>query len=144
MSILTVDEIREFSSDYAPNNYLIDGEEFSNTYLTMCISLAVDVFNNMTPVSGYKVGNFPSKSILLWGTLWHMFEGKAVLLARNTMNYSDGGIQIPIEERAELYKNLAAGFHANFDTAAKALKIQQNMETGWGSLSGDSAYFPDW
>lgn len=144
MNILTVDEIREFASDYAPNNHLIDGEEFTDTYIAMCISLAIDVFNTMVPVSRHQVENFPSKSILLWGSLWHMFEGKSVLLARNTMNYSDGGLQIPIEERAELYKSLANGFHQNFDTAAKALKIQQNMESGWGSLSGDSSMFPVW
>jgi hypothetical protein len=73
-----------------------------------------------------------------------MFEGKSVLLARNTMNYSDGGLQVPIEERSELYKGLATGFHQNFDTAAKALKIQQNMEAGWGGVGSDSAYFPSW
>jgi hypothetical protein len=144
MSVLTLDEVREFASDYAPNNYLIEGEEFSNTYVSMCISLAIDSFNTMTPVSSWNQNNFPSKSIMLWGTLWHMFEGKSVLLARNTMNYSDGGLQIPIEERSELYKNLSAGFHQNFDSAARALKIQQNMDSGWGGLSGDSAYFPIW
>jgi hypothetical protein len=144
MAILTVDEVREFISDYTPNNYLIDGEEMTNTFIKMCIGLGVDVYNNMTPVSRLSPDNFPSKSILLWGTLWQMYEGKAALLARNTMNYSDGGLQIPIEERFELYKNLAAGYHANFDSQARALKIQTNMESGWGGLGGDAAYFPIW
>jgi len=144
MAILTVDEVREFISDYAPNNYLIDGEEMSNTYISICIGLGVDVFNMMTPVSSHTPASFPSKSILLWATLWQMYEGKAALLARNTMNYTDGGLQIPIEERYELYKNLAAGYNANFDRQARALKIQTNMESGWGGVSGDSSYFPVW
>lgn len=144
MGILTVNEVREFASDYSPNNFLIDGEEFTDTYINMCISLAVDSYNTLTPKSNFNSVNFPSKTIMLWGTLWHMFEGKAVLLARNTMNYSDGGLQVPVEERSELYKNLATGFHQNFDGAAKPLKVQQNMDSGWGGLSSDSAFFPDW
>jgi hypothetical protein len=144
MSIITVDEIREFASDYSPNNYLIDGEEFSDTYISMCLSLALDSFNTLVPVTRFTMDTMPSKTVMLWGTLWQMFEGKAVLLARNTMNYSDGGLQIPIEERSELYKSLANGFHQNFDTAGKALKIQMNMESGWGSVSSDNIFFPEW
>ncbi len=144
MATLTVDEVREFVSDYAPNNYLIDGEEFTNTYINVCMGLAVDSFNTMVPYTQIQVNNFPSKSILLYGTIWHMFNGKALLLARNTMQYSDGGLQVPIEERAEMYRALAVGFNADFDRMARALKIQMNMDSGWGGLGGDMAYFPIW
>lgn len=144
MAILTVDEIREFVSDYEPNNYLIDGEEFTNTYINLCMSLGADSFNSIPPFSRFNADTIPSKTILLYSTLFHMYRGKATLLARNTMQYSDGGLQIPIEERAELYLSLATGFQATFIQEATKLKIQMNMEAGWGHLSGDSAYFPMW
>lgn len=144
MANLSVDEIREYVSDYAPNNYLIDGEEFSDTYIALCISLGVDGYNSMTPMSKFTEGTFPSKGILLLGTCWQMFLGKAALLARNTMQYSDGGLQIPIEERAELYMSLANNFRAQFREAAQALKIQQNMESGWGEVRSDEAMFIPW
>jgi hypothetical protein len=73
-----------------------------------------------------------------------MYLGKATLLARNTMQYSDGGLQIPVEERAELYLGLANSFRSQFTETAKALKIQLNMESGWGSVSSDEAMFPVW
>lgn len=142
--ILTVDEVRLFATDYVPNNYLIDGEEFTDAYITMCISLGLDAFNALPPFSNSTLSTFPSKSILLFGTLWHMFEGKAMLLARNTMNYSDGGLQIPVEERSELYKNIANSFNANFKEQARALKIHSNMESGWGEVRSDAAYLPLW
>lgn len=141
---LTVDEVREYTSDYAPNNYLIDGEEFTNTYITLCMDLAVDSFNVTPPITAYKLNTFPSKSVLLLGTCYHMFNGKALLLARNTMQYSDGGIQVPVEERAELYKGLADSFNAQFKELSQALSIAKNISEGWGSVSSDEAYFPTW
>lgn len=141
---LTPQEIREFTSDYAPNNYLIDGEEMTDTFLSLCMTLAADSFNSMTPRSSFGVETFPSKAILLYGTLYHAYNGKSLLLARNTMQYSDGGLNIPIEERAELYMNLANGFQQTFTTQTKALKIQMNMDSGWGDVVSDYGLFPTW
>jgi hypothetical protein len=144
MANLSIEEVREYVSDYAPNNYLIDGEEFTDTYISLCKSLGIDSYNMMTPKSNYTEDNFPSKSLLLLATCWQMYLGKATLLARNTMQYSDGGLQIPVEERAELYLGLANSFRSQFTETAKALKIQLNMESGWGSVSSDEAMFPVW
>lgn len=144
LEVLSVLEIREFVSDYAPNNYLIEGEEFSDTFISLCRDLAVDEWNRIPPASRADVVTFPSKALLLYGTLWKMYDGKAALLARNTMSYSDGGLQIPIEERAELYRGLAQGYQAQFMDGARALKISVNMESGWASVSSDEASFPLW
>ena len=79
-----------------------------------------------------------------YGTAWHMFMGKAALLARNTMQYSDGGLQIPIEERSELYMTLAERFRATFEASARSLKTSMNMESGYGYFGSDEAVFPLW
>lgn len=144
LQILTVDEVREFIGDYTENNHLIEGEEFSDTRISLCISLAVSEFNSIPPFSAYDTSNFPSKPVLLWGTLWQMFEGKAAQFARNTLSYSDGGVQIPVEEKAELYKTLANGFHQNFNDQTRTLKTHINMESGWGDVRGDQSLFPIW
>lgn len=142
--ILTIAEVREYVSDFAPNNYLLAGEEFTDTYMSLCMTLAVDLYNTMSPKTSYDIGNFLSKNLLLQGTLWKMYEGKAALLARNTMTYSDGGLQIPIEERSQLYLGLAMNYKANFEAQAQALKVNQNMNCGWGTVSSDQATFPWW
>jgi hypothetical protein len=142
--ILTPQEVREYTSDYAVNNYLIEGEEMTDTFISLSMTLAVDSFNTIPPIGAVGIQNFPFKSVLLWGTLWHAYLGKALLLARNTMNYSDGGLQIPIEERSQLYQSLAAGFQQQFTEAATKLKIQLNMESGWGEVRSDLSLMPTW
>lgn len=142
--LLTVQEVREFITDYTPDNLLIDGEEMTDTYISLCMTLAVDSYNLIPPMSGYGVQNFPSKGVLMYGTLWQMYLGKATLLARNTMNYSDGGLQIPIEERYQLYTDLAARFGAEFKEVARNLKTALNMEDGWGEVRSDLSLFPQW
>jgi hypothetical protein len=142
--VLTILEVREYVSDYAPNNYLIEGEEFTETYIQLCMDLAVDEFNGLSPLTHYQLSGFPSKAVLLQGTLWKMYDGKAALLARNTMSYADGGLQIPLEERSELYSSLAARFGQQFKDSGIKLKTNLNMEAGWGHVSSDYKNFPLW
>lgn len=142
--VLTVEEVREYVGDYSQNNYLIDGEEFSDTFITLCMELAVNEYNEIPPFSRYTLALFPSKTVLLQGTLWKMYDGKATLLARNTMAYADGGLQVPLEERSELYAGIAAKFGQQFKDGATRLKVNLNMEAGWGDVRSDYSNFPLW
>jgi len=141
---LTVEEVQEFIRDRSENNLLLDGQEFTPTVITLAMELAISAYNTMPPFSSVNIETFPSKSILLSGTLWKMYAGQATLLARNTMAYSDGGLQIPIEERYELYKSIAADFQAEFFKEARDLKTHLNIESGWGDVPSDYSRFPDW
>lgn len=141
-SLLSVDEVREYLSDYPSENLLLDKEEFSNTFITLCMSLAVNEYNSISPRSGNTEANFPSKSVLLFGTLWQMYNGRAALLARNHLSYSDGGLSIPVEERYELYRSLADTFKSQFLDTSIRLKAAMNMEAGWGEVRSDEAIFP--
>ena len=142
--VLLPEEVRAYLSDYPEENLLLDKEEFSDTSITLAMDLALSDFNSIPPRSGFSQVNFPSKGVLLYGTLWHLFLGRAALLARNHLTYSDGGLQIPVEERYELYMSLANTFQAMYKETASKLKINMNMEAGWGSVSSDEAYFPIW
>ncbi len=69
---------------------------------------------------------------------------KPLLLARNTMSYSDGGLTVAIEERMELYLTLARQYSDQFKESAAKLKVHMNMEDGWGEVRSDFATFPLW
>lgn len=144
MAVIDPSEIRLYLSDYPEVNLLLDKEEFSDPFIQFCVNLAASEFNAMSPRTNYNGDNFPSKSILLHGTLWQMFLGAAAKQARNQLSYNDGGLVVPIEEKYELYKNMADTFGAQFQAAASRLKITINMEQGWGSVSSDEANFPAW
>lgn len=140
--VLTPLEVREYVSDYKANNYLLEGVEFSDTFIELCMGFAVEEFNAIAPLTYYQIGGFPSKAVLLQGTIWKMLDGKTLLLARNTMAYADGGLQIPLEERADLYSNLAAKFGQQFKDSAVRLKANLNMESGWDCVRSDYGNFP--
>jgi len=142
--VLTSDQVREFISDYPEANLLLDKAEFSNTFIELCMDLAVSEYNSLTPKTGFSLGNFPSKSLLMLGTLWQMFLGRSALTARNHLSYSDGGLQIAIEEKYELNRNLADTYRAQFMETAMRLKVSQNMEAGWGQVRSDESNFPNW
>lgn len=142
--VLSVEDIRTYISDRPENNHLLDGVEFSDAMIDLSMRMAISEFNNYAPKTGYTVFDFPNIATLMSGTLFKLFAGQAALLARNTMNYSDGGIQIPIEERAELYSNLAAMYEQDFRTATIRIKTAINIESGWGEVSSDYATFPYW
>lgn len=143
-SLLTPEEVRAFLQDDPNSNYLLSGEEFTDARIRLAIELAIDAFNIVTPITSYKADTFPSKSILLYGTLHQLYVGQSALLARNTMNYSDGGISLPIEERFTLYQSLAAQYGQMFSDLTTKWKVQNNMESGWGQVGSDYANFPYW
>lgn len=143
-SVLSVEKVREFISDYPEKNLLLDEQEFSDTLIALSMELAVSEFNSMTPKTNYSDENFPSKSLLMLGTLWQMYLGKSALMARNQLSYTDGGLQVPVEEKFEMYSRLADNYAAQFQTGSSRLKVSINMEGGWGEIRSDEAMFPIW
>ena len=141
---ITSSDVRTYIQDNTALNYLLDGLEFPDAMVTLAMTLAVDEFNMIPPIGGVSLDTFPSATILMHGTLSHLMEGQTALLARNTMEYSDGGLQVPVEERAPLYAQMVQMYHQSFVNMSKQYKISQNMENGWGSVASDEAMFPDW
>lgn len=142
--ILTPEEVREFIKDKVEANHLLDGVEFDNTRIELAMEVAMGKYNMMIPISDANIYTFPNKIILLYGTVGALFEGQMALLARNTMNYSDGGLQIPVEERSQLYQSLSVSYNQAFETMGKSVKLQRNMESGWGIVSSDYSRMPIW
>lgn len=142
---LTILEVREYISDYPANNLLLNNEqEFSDTFINLCMGFAIEEFNAMPPITIYQQDTFPSKNVLLLGSLWKMFDGKAALLARNNFSYADGGLQIPLEERYQLYAAMASNFGQQFQSAAGRLKVNLNMNDGWDEVQSDYSTMPLW
>jgi len=144
MAILSPLEVREFISDKVDKNHLLEGEEVSAPMINLCMELAISEFNNTAPTSMYTIDTFPFKALLLSGTLYKIYSGLSALVARNNFSYSDGGLQIPLEERFQLYQSLAAMYEADFTSSMTKVKIHQNMVDGWGGVSSDYASMPIW
>jgi hypothetical protein len=142
--VLTPEDVREHIKDKAEANHLLDGVEFDNTRIDLAMQVAMDKFNMIIPISMVNIYTFPNKTLLMYGTIASLFEGQCALLARNHMSYSDGGINIPIEERMQLYQSLAVAYGQSFDMSSRAIKLQRNIEDGWGIVDSDYARMPIW
>lgn len=142
MALISPDYVRTYIRDAIPYNRLLDELEFTDERIAQAKELALDFYNVMSPVTGYTEDQFPSKALLLLGTLWHLFNGEAAMAARNEMSYQDGGLTIPIEERFQYYTALATAYQTQFNQAAQQLKIHQNLESAWGEVRSDWSYFP--
>jgi len=144
MAILTAQEVREFVLDKIENNYLVNGEELTDTQIGIAMELTIADWNSTPPTAADSLATFPYKHVLMSGTLYRCFIGLSAVVARNTFAFTDGGLSIPLEERFQLYQALAGMFQNDYSSAMTKIKININMEEGWGSMSSDYARFPLW
>lgn len=142
--ILTTEEVQEYIRDREDLNKLLDGPEFSATTIRIAMDLAVGTYNMIPPSTLLDSGNFPNKALLMEGTLAKLLRGQAALKARNNMQYSDGGLQIPVEEQFPLYMQLAEMYEQSFMSNAKNLKGHLNLESAWGAVRSEYSQMPEW
>lgn len=142
MAAITPDYVRMYVRDHVEYNKLLDELQFSDERISQCKELAIDHFNLYTPISSYTEANFPSKTLLLLGILWHLFLGESAAAARNELTYSDGGLTVPLEERFQYYNNLAQTYGQQFTTSSQQVKIQLNLDDGYGMVGSDFAWLP--
>jgi hypothetical protein len=150
MATITTQQIRDYLADSDENNHLIDGVEFTDVRIQLAMDLAVDSYNSIPPVTMHTTPETISNSLMLYGTLWHLYNGQVALAARNQMSYSDGGLTIPIEERYQFYIQMAQFYQQQFMDMAGKDKVSRNMENAWGGpigqggVSTDYSSFPIW
>jgi hypothetical protein len=142
--MLTTQMVRDYLADNPENNHLLDDVEFHDARVELAKTFALSEYNAMPPRSNFVEDGFPYLTTLLDGTIYHLFRGQMALAARNTMSYSDGGLDIPIEERFPYYAQMIGIYREAFLAAAKQEKIQMNLESGWEHVRSDYSTFPAW
>ena len=137
-------DVRELILDKIENNYLLDGEELSDVQIMLAQEMVLADWNSTPPTDAQTLQTFPYKHVLMFGTLGRCFMGQAALRARNTFQFSDGGIAVPLEERFAMYQSLGSMYMQEYQSAMSKIKISINMDQGWGSISSDYSNFPIW
>ncbi len=125
--------VREFMRDHAELNRLIQGVEHSPRLVMWAIADALDDWNSTPPLIG-AVGcsNFPSKSLLLRGTVISLLESVGLLMTRNHLTFSDGGIQVGVSDKTPLIHAWIQLFRNNYESKKLRLKVAINIEQAWG------------
>jgi hypothetical protein len=136
-NIVTKDQVRMFMRDRADNNILLDTVQFTDDELNLAMDMAVSVFNTVTPQSNLTPQSFPPhiKWLLLIGTVRFLLMSESFLQARNQATVQDGDIApIGIDDKAQLYAELAASLKTEFDELTRGVKTQTNMESAYNTL----------
>jgi len=124
--------VRQFMRDYPELNRLIKGEEHSDRLIAWAVIDALEDFNTTPPMTGYGLSSFPSKHLLLRGTVISLLESVGLLMTRNHLTFSDGGIQVGISDKTPLIQSWIQLFTNKYEQKKMQLKIALNIEGGWG------------
>ena len=130
-----IQAIRAKLRDYPELNRLIAGHESSDKQIALAMLETVDDWNSTPPLlSGVSIESFPSKSLLITGTLVKLIESIALLQTRNNMTYSDGqGIQVSVSDKAPMLLQWVNLFNSQYERKKVQLKQALNMQ---GALNG--------
>lgn len=124
--------VRAFMRDYPELNRLIKGEEHSDRLIAWAIIDTLEDFNTTPPMTGYGLSSFPSKHLLLRGTVISLLESVGLLMTRNHLTFSDGGIQVGVSDKTPLIQSWLQMFTNKYEQKKTQLKIALNIEGGWG------------
>ena len=91
-----INRLRNQLRDFGLLNRLTDGEENSDAQIYEALMQALEDWNEMTaPFTQFEdVATFPLRGTLLIGARAYLLESVALLVSRNSLAYSDGGIQV--------------------------------------------------
>lgn len=125
--------IRDFMRDHSELNRLIKGEEHSDRLIVWAILDALEDFNTTPPMTAFQLSNFPSKSLLRMGAVINLLESVGLLMTRNHLNFSDGGVTTGgLSDKTPLIQSWIQLFTNKYEQKKDRLKIALNIEGGWG------------
>jgi hypothetical protein len=127
-----VNQVRLFTRDYAELNRLIAGEESSNRQIVWAILDALDDWNTTPPFTRHTIGNFPSRHLLVRATVICLLESVGLLQTRNHLQFSDGGIQVGINDKTPFIQSWIQLFRNTYEEKKQRLKVAYNIESAWG------------
>lgn len=144
-----VQQVRTYLRDYPELNRLIAGEESSNRQIVWAIMDALDDFNSTPPFTGFSLANFPSKSLLLRATVIGLLESIGLLQTRNQLSFSDGGIQVGINDKTPYIQAWLQLLSNKYEEKKMKLKVAYNIESGWdGGIFSEylftNSFYGDW
>lgn len=128
-----VAQVRAFMRDYPELNRLIAGEESSNRQIVWAVMDALDDFNSTPPfITRRDISNFPSMSLLIRGTVCSLLESIGLLQTRNHLQFSDGGIQVGINDKTPFIQSWLQVFRNGYEDRKMKMKVAMNIESAWG------------
>jgi hypothetical protein len=135
-----IQKIRKFMRDSPYLNRLTEGYESSDEDILEALEDAIDDFNQTPPFIGkFNLSNPPPWSILKRGVVICLLESVGLLTTRNSLPFSDGGIQVQTNKAPELISWLQI-FRNIYEEKKIRYKTSVNIENAFGVGAVSSEY----
>lgn len=141
-----VQMVRLFMRDHPELNRLISGEESNDRVIAWAVFDAISDFNNTPHLTGYTLDEllaYNMHSLLLRMTVLTLLESVGILMTRNHLNYSTGGLNVGVNDKTPLIMQWLQYFRSFTEQRKQQVKVALNISSilGPGNVGVPSEYF---
>jgi len=124
--------VREYMRDHPELNRLTQGQETNDRLIAWSVLDALSYFNGSPPMIGTfsleDLLNRNQHSLLLRLTVITVMESVGLLQTRNHINYSNGGLNVGVNDKTPLIMNWLQYYKASADQLLLRVKVAMNIE----------------
>jgi hypothetical protein len=135
-----VQVVRDYMRDHPELNRLTAGQESNDRLIAWAIMDAMAYFNGTPPIGNTTLEMLLQRnqhSLLLRLTTITLLESVGLLQTRNHINYSNGGLNVGVNDKTPLIMNWLQYYKSTTDQLLTRVKVAMNIEsilnTGGGS-----------
>jgi len=126
-----IQTVRLYTRDLPELNRLIAGEESTDRMIAWAVLDALDTFNGTPHFTSFSLEELLARnqrSLLLRMTVVALLESVGLLQTRNHINYSDGGLNVGVNDKTPLIMNWIQYYKAFVDQKLQSVKVAINIE----------------
>ena len=123
--------VRQYLRDFPELNRLVRGEETGDRFIAWAILDAISRFNGTPHFTQLTLDDLLARQqhwLLLRMTVETIIESVGLLQTRNHINYSNGGINVGVNDKTPMLMNWLQLFSARTDQMITRVKVALNIE----------------
>ena len=139
-----VQKVRLYLRDNPELNRLLRGEESSDRMIAFAVLEAVENFNGTPHFTDLKLEDLlelHQGNLMLQITVQVLLESVGLLQTRNHINYSDGGLNVGVNDKTPMIQTWLQYFKGSTDQMKQRVKIAINIQGILGMPGVNSEYW---
>jgi hypothetical protein len=128
--------IRDYTRDHPELNRLIAGQETGNRMIAWCVLDAVSRFNGTPQITGFTLDELLQRQqqhLMVRLTVETILESVGLLQTRNHINYSNGGINVGVNDKTPMIMNWLQYYKSYTQQLLQRVKVAINIESILGA-----------
>lgn len=123
--------VRDYTRDHAELNRLISGDESNDRMIAWAVLDAISVFNGTPQFTSFSLEELLGRnlhSLMLRLTVITLLESVGLLQTRNHLNYSNGGLNVGVNDKTPLIMQWLQYYRATTAEYMQRVKAALNIE----------------